>query len=133
MKLETYLNAMVAGVADMYQWASLKQTTKYNIRKRQVNAFRARILRMDAEKDELIIDLFEMNEKLWNQNARITKKLIERGNRIAELEASVTRWIDAANQLQSEIDAKDTRIAELEGHIEHGAGLILRYEKELGI
>jgi hypothetical protein len=57
MRLETYLNAMTVGIGDMYQWKALSQTTKYNHRKRQVLAFRARILRMFEEKDAEILRL----------------------------------------------------------------------------
>ena len=52
MKLETYLNAIVAGVNDMYQFHLLKKRVAYKRRGRQVKAFRERILRMFEEIQE---------------------------------------------------------------------------------
>jgi len=77
MKLETILDAMSGAQGDMYQWYALKQTTRYNQRKRQYRAFRDRIIRMDAEKDKIIgriaIELHHKDAELWNKDQRIAE------------------------------------------------------------
>ena len=94
MKLETILDAMVRANIDVrYYRGFLGENTK---RVRQYHAFRARILRMDAEKD-LEIELLK-TEKL-----QMGKKLGRIG-------------IDLHHK-DRELAAKDARIAELKGYI----------------
>ena len=60
MKLETYLNAMIKAHTD-YESDWIVSPKNWDIflprRKRQKNAFRARILRVDAAKDARIAEL----------------------------------------------------------------------------
>ena len=57
MKLETYLNAYIAAWTQYDWWVNRRKH-------RQMKAFRARILRMDAEKDKRIRGLVNYVDEL---------------------------------------------------------------------
>ena len=85
MNIETCLNALLMASDDttalfIYSRLLPKEVTKRN---RQYHAFRARILRMDAEKDELE----ELRTEQWGEIMRQAK-------RIAELEAEFNHYQD---------------------------------------
>ena len=98
LTMKTILDAMVRTRLMLFD-PDINLARAY-IRKRQYRAFRARIIRMYNVRGAHI-DLLYKAEEL-------------RDEQVAEKAARIERWIDAANQLQSEIDVKDTRIAELE-------------------
>ena len=85
MKTETILDAMLTVHREMLfefgKYASA-QEIKESKRYRQLHAFRDRIIRLDAEKKELIDKLF----KIIGDRERIIR---EKDARIAELEASL--------------------------------------------
>ena len=74
MKLETYLNAMIKAHTD-YESDWIVSPKNWDIfltrRKRQKNAFRARILRMYQERDSQASKAFD----LWTIERGITKDL----------------------------------------------------------
>lgn len=108
MKLETILNAMewAKHDADFYWQASpppfdVKARERFDkmfsIRTRQYRAFRDRIIRMDAEKDDYID---------WTNN-----KIERLAERIVVLEDLRSSYVNQVNE-------KDARIAELEDLVE---------------
>ena len=59
MKIETYLNAMERAEFERVGALLSNNNPKYHLRTRQSDAFRNRILRMDAEKDDVIEGQFK--------------------------------------------------------------------------
>ena len=75
MKIETYLNAMVKAELD-----------RTDMRKRQIAAFRARILRMNAEKDDEIGEISHYFDYIFEQLEDCRKEIIEKDEEIRVLE-----------------------------------------------
>ena len=128
MRTETILDAMVKAELD-----------RTDVRKRQIAAFRARILRMDAEKDLEIASLAvmclagEIYEQIINKkDARIDeyrRKVIEKDDRIEHLENDLSQcvqWKDkqiadlvqGVAEYRKEIIEKDEEIRVLEAEID---------------
>ena len=112
MKIETYLNAMVKAELD-----------RTDMRKRQIAAFRARILRMNAEKDDEIGEISHYFDYIFEQLEDCRKEIIEKDEEIRVLENLHNESMDNFDKLEDLLATKDTRIAELEDevwHWEHG-------------
>ncbi len=88
LTLETLVNATVEARIDEIN------SYKSGVRSRQYRAFRERILRVDAEKDE------ELNHLRKYRNMELTRDL--------------EKWSKKHLKKKDELAAKDTRIAELE-------------------
>ncbi len=101
MKLETILNAMEKAHLIFYTYMPSPEVTKYG---RQYYAFRARILKMDAEKD---------------------KRIAELDKRIDVLRAEYDFLLDGSKELKAELDEKDKEI-------EYWRGKYTRMMKHLG-
>ena len=81
LTLETILNAF-----DLVSyWLEHNPGDRYEIYQRQRNAFRARILRMDAEKDELE----ELRNEHWKEIMRQAKRIAEYRKEIIEQDEEI--------------------------------------------
>ena len=83
MKIETILNAMERA---RFKAAQIKGYKKHDL---QYRAFRARIIKMDAEKDDFIEWAHEALEYYYDEDLAQRKQIAEKDARIAELEEQV--------------------------------------------
>jgi hypothetical protein len=96
MRLETYLNALVlvekrmTSIESGYPFKNMESLIKRN---RQYRAFRARILRMDAEKDELLITAAELAYQNDIVATQSEYDLIGPGNEFADKEDWIESWL----------------------------------------
>ena len=123
MKPETILDAMVKAVEgacdeDYFDWYR-------DERRRQHTAFRARILRMDAEKELRIAELQLLNHEYIVLFAAKDARIAELEYNADAYEKRIAELIDDKWNLKDEIAyykgtlaKKDTRIAELEEEVE---------------
>ena len=108
LTMETLLSAMLMTSVSLPH----ETLSEWGKRKRQHLAFRARILRMDDEKDEeLGLEKLRFDLEVA-ENMGLKKQLVEKDARIERILA-----IDDAHKLSHEfaLEEKDARIAELEG------------------
>ena len=117
MEIETYLNAMVKAhklfIANLKYFNSSDEVknSKYF---RQYRAFRARILRMDAEKDDVI-------EGQFKAIVRQLETIMQLRNEIEMIEAS---YSGLQYEMAKALKEKDKRIAELEKWVDDNAVLV---------
>ena len=94
MKIETILNAMERAIIFT---SDPKLVDDYNIR-RQYRAFRARILRMNAEKDQTIRDMAWLTYCDQVIDTQSEGDLIGPGNAYADMEDWIESYIDGLKQ-----------------------------------
>ncbi len=87
MKLETILNAMVKAKVST---ADPRVIDYFHKRRRQYQAFRARILSMDAEKDKRIDVLRAEWDYLYDGSKELKAELDEKDKRIEEMQTIYT-------------------------------------------
>jgi len=94
MKIETILDAMADALYQRRYYGHISVDLDMSSKRhRQYNAFRARILRMDADKDELI-DLYVKSVQFMGRHASgYREQLAAKDAKIAELE----KYIDTYN------------------------------------
>lgn len=104
MKLETYLNAMIK--AYLIYWDSFVDFENIENKKtsRQFHTFRARILRMDADKNKWIKELLEISTQ-----ERLLNEIVEKDKRIDVLRAEHDFLMDGSKELKAELEEKDKR------------------------
>ena len=101
MKIETYLNAMEKAFyasSDTELALSPKHIKFYNKRVRQYHAFRSRILRMDAEKEQMIRDMAWLAYCDQVIDTQSECDLIGPGNEYADMEDWIESYIDGLKQ-----------------------------------
>jgi len=114
MELKTILDAMLMADRRRIAPAHIQRITP-NVQ-RQYRAFRARILRMDAEKDARIVYLEERVDFL---------------DRLLPAKNPIDATHDYVEELEQECKEMDARIAELEGFIDrHNQNVLDAFNKE---
>ena len=106
MKIETYLNAYERAEFERAGALLSNNNPKYHLRTKQAAAFRARILRMFAEKDE-IIGILKRGEDDYCNSIR------QRDKHIDVLRAEHDFLLDGSRELKAELDEKDQMIRDM--------------------
>ena len=100
MKLETYLNAMAYSL--MKRSYLEAHTLKWYKRQRQLAAFRARILRMDAEKDKRL-EQWEIYHGFHMGDEQMIETITEKDAEIEELKGQLA-GVDGFIHMMEEMD-----------------------------